>query len=248
MTLEIDLARVAEVTGRMRRHRVDVTAIGEQLARSAERMLLQAEAAPALRVAGDVADRLALAVVALERRAELAVQADAISASPSEAPVAGELRSFAGGSVLCSVIQLASPIPSRPSTSGVTGAIDAAGVARDASTLVDAARSGPSIAGRSMPAAAVAGAFADLALCRLRVGSGAPISTRTIVNDEGKQVYEGSRSDHKYLAANGEVLDSDPERRDRQMWRIEHSNENGFLMQPYPGFPAYEVNAPRRRP
>ena len=129
----------------------------------------------------------------------------------------------------------------------MTGTIDVAGVARDAVSLADtAATGGATIAGRGVPIAAITAAIADVLLCRLGVGSGASISTRKIVDEEGEEVYEGSRSRHKHQAANGEVLDPDPVRRDRQMWRVEHSNEHGFLMEPYPGYPAYEVNAPRR--
>ena len=242
MTLALDLERVAEVTTRLQRHRATTTAIGEHLTRLGERMHLAAEVASGVVVAERLADQIAFAATLLTRRAERARQAD--QAGPSD----DELRSFAGGTALCSAIQVVSPIPARPSTSGVTGAIDAAGVARDAGSLADTALGGASIAGRSVPIATIAAAIADILLCRLRVGSGAPISTRTTVDEDGKQIYEGSRSPHAFMVASGEPLDTDPERRDRQMWRVEHSNQNGFAMEPYPGFPAYEVNAPKPRP
>ena len=38
----------------------------------------------------------------------------------------------------------------------------------------------------------------------------------------------------------------DLERRDRQMWNAEHRNQEGYVTELYPGYPAYEVNAPRR--
>ena len=246
MTLEIDLERVVEVTARLRRHRATTTSIGEHLARLGERMHLEAEVAPGVVVAERLADQIAFADTLLTRRAEHAGHAD--QAGPADGSVAGdELRSFAGETALCSAIQVVSPIPARPSTSGVTGAIDAAGVARDVGSLADTALDGASIAGRSVPIATIAAAIADTLLCRLRVGSGAPISTRTTVDEDGKQIYEGSRSPHKFQTANGEPLDSDPVRRDRQMWRVEHRNQNGFETEPYPGFPAYEVNAPKPR-
>ena len=237
MTVELDPARVTAVTDRLGRHLGTVSALGHQLGELGRRIDLVVEVAPAVAVGERVVERLALARGLLVRRAEEAVAADD--------PAAGdELRSFAGGSVLCSAIQLASPIPSRPSTEGVTGAIDAAGVARDAASLASNAPS--TIAGRSVPMTTLAALLIDTALCRLRVGSGAPISTRTIVDEHGRQVYEGSRSQHKNQTDNGETLESDPVLRDRQMWRVEHSNQLGHLTELYPGYPAYEVNAPRR--
>ena len=247
MTLTIDLERVAAVTARLQRHRATTTAIGEHLARLGARMHLDAEVAPGVVVAERLTDQIGFAATLLTRRAEQARQAD--QTGPADTSVGGdELRSFAGGTALCSVIQVVSPIPARPSTSGVTGAIDAAGVARDVGSLADTAAGGAALAGRSAPIATIAAAIADTVLCRLGVGSGAPISTRTTVDADGKQIYEGSRSPHRFHTANGEPLDTDPERRDRQMWRVEHSNQNGLAMEPYPGFPAYEVNAPKRRP
>lgn len=240
MTLEIDLERVAEVTDRLRRHSATTAAIGEHLARMGHRMHLEAEVASGVAVAERLAEQIVFAAAMLTHRAEQASQADDASA------VGDELRSFAGGTALCSAIQVVSPIPARPSTSGVTGAIDAAGIARDVASLADTAVGGASIAARSVPIATIVSVFADTVLCRLRVGSGAPISTRTTVDEDGEQIYEGSQSQHKFLTANGEPLHSDPELRDRQMWRVEHSNQNGYLMQPYPGYPAYDVNAPSR--
>jgi hypothetical protein len=240
MTLEIDLERVGEVTTRLDRHRATVDAIRLHLTALGQRAHLTAEVAPAVAAGERLTDRLALTAVLLTRRAEQAGHAD----SRPDLPLGDELRSFAGGSVLCSAIQLASPIPARPSTSGVTGAIDAAGVVRDAASIVDAAPS--TVAGRAVPLATIAAAFADTVLCRLRVGSGAAISTRTIVDEHGQQVYEGSRSPHKHQVDTGEPLASDLERRDRQMWRVEHLNQLGHVTVPYPGYPAYEVNAPRR--
>ena len=242
MTLTIDLERVAAVTARLQRHRATTTAIGEHLARLGARMHLDAEVTPGVVVAERLTDQIGFAATLLTRRADQARQADQAGA------IDAELRSFAGGTALCSAIQVVSPIPARPSTSGVTGAIDAAGVARDIGSLADTAAGGAALAGRSAPIATIAAAIADTVLCRLRVGSGAPISTRTTVDEDGEQVYEGSRSPHQFMVDSGEPLDPDPVRRDRQMWRVEHRNQNGFETEPYPGFPAYEVNAPTPRP
>ena len=239
MTLEIDLRRVAEVTARLGRHRSTLETIRRDLDALGRRMQLEPEVAPATAAAERIADRLALAARFLERRAERASGADD---EPMDEPV-DRLRSFAGGSSLCSAIQLASPIPSRPSTSGTTGAIDAAGVARDAASLATAAPT--TIAGRAVPAATILAAITDTALCRLRVGSGAAISTRTTVDERGEQIYEGSRSSQKHMDDAGLPLAADLTRRDRQMWNAEHRNEQGYVMEPYPGYPAYEVNAPR---
>jgi hypothetical protein len=83
----------------------------------------------------------------------------------------------------------------------------------------------------------------DLGLCRLAVGSGYPIDTSRTVTEEGETVYAGSRSPSQpYMDRNGLPLDPDPRKRDEQMWRADHSVENGNWA-PYPGFPAYEVNA-----
>jgi hypothetical protein len=244
VTLEIDLERVADVTARLGRHRSFVTTVRDDLADLGRRMHLEAEVVPAVTVGDRLADQLALAVLLLTRQADQAMRADA---APVAAPVArDELRSFAGGSALCSAIQLASPIPSRPSTSGTTGAIDAVGLARDAASLADVAATAPAtVAGRAVPLATIAAALSDTLLCRLGVGSGAAISTRTIVDEEGEQVFEGSRSSHKNMDATGMTLDSNLVRRDLQMWNAEHRNEQGFVTEKYPGYPAYEVNAPR---
>lgn len=255
MTLEIDVGRVSAVTARLRSCRVVIESAHRHLLHLGPRTNLQAELAPATAVADRLMRHVDLATVLLTRLAERASAADlgavagSVSPSVSES-VSGSVPvtepiSFAGGTVLCSTIQLASPIPARPSTTGATGVIDVGGVAADAGELLGTAAQPVRIAGRAAPLASLAAAGADVALCRLRVGSGAPISTRTTVNDRGETVYEGSRSQHKYMGANGEVLDPDPVRRDRQMWRIEHRNEAGHLTEPYPGYPAYAVNAPR---
>ena len=56
-------------------------------------------------------------------------------------------------------------------------------------------------------------------------------------------MYEGSRSTQKFMDDNGLPLSPDPRQRDRQMWNAEHANEHGLVLEPYPGFPAYPVNA-----
>lgn len=239
MTVEVDLQRVAEVTARLVRHHATVGAMRDALEAAGRRMHLAAEVAPAVAAGDRATDRLALATLLLTRRAELAAQAD-------DAPPDGTLRSFAGGTALCSAIQLASPIPARPSTSGATGAIDAAGVAHDAASLAGTAAGPATVAARAVPVATLLAAFADTVLCRLAVGSGAGISTRTIVDEDGEQVYEGSRSQHKNQDDNGLPLDPDLKRRDLQMWNAEHRNKEGHVIEEYPGYPAYEVNAPRR--
>lgn len=235
MTLEIDPEHVAAVAARVRRHRVTVESVHDHLVAVGPRTHLTAEGTRAVAVAVDLADRLAVVVALLTRLVDRARQADR---------TAHELRSFAGGTVLCSAIQLASPVPARPSTTGATGVIDAGGIALDAGSLARTAATPVQLAGRSAPLVSIAATFADAVMCRLRVGSGAPISTRTTVDERGETVFEGSRSPHRYLAANGEVLDPDPVLRDRQMWRVEHSNAEGHLTEPYPGYPAYETNAP----
>lgn len=235
MTLEIDTERARVVATRLAAHRITVESIRDHLVAVGHRMHLPAETARPAAIADDLGRDLA----------EMAALLDALVAVSERADHApAELRSFAGGSVLCSAIQLASPVPARPSTSGATGVIDTGGIAMDAGSLAHTATGPVRIAGRGVPLASIVAAIADAVMCRLRVGSGAPISTRTTVNDRGQPVYEGSRSQHKYLAANGEVLDPDPVRRDRQMWRIEHRNEHGHLTEPYPGYPAYATNAP----
>lgn len=241
MTLEIDLERVAAVTTALGHHGIVVESVRRHLLHLSVRMDLHTALAPALAAADRSSNALATADVLLTRLAERARRAD-LGAEPGSYP---EPMSFAGGTVLCSAIQLASPVPARPSTSGATGVIDVGGIASDAGSLLGTASQPVRVAGRAAPLTSLGALAADTALCRLRVGSGAPISTATTVDDRGETVYEGSRSRHKYMAANGEVLDPDPVRRDRQMWRIEHSNEAGHLTEPYPGYPAYEVNAPR---
>lgn len=237
MTVAIDLERVGAVTAQLRRNRAVLTAIAEHLAGVGRRMHLDAEVAAGVAFAERVAGRLHLTDGLLTHLAEQARRAD------TDVPAGGH-RSFAGGSVLCSAIQLVSPIPSQPSTGGVTGAIDAAGVARDAAGIADAGSA--TIAGRSVPAAAVAAVLVDVALCRLGVGSGAGISTRKIVDEHGDEVYEGSRSDQPFMDEIALPLRAELEARDRQMWNAEHRNVGGYVTELYPGYPAYAVNAPRR--
>lgn len=235
MTLEIDPDRVAGVVARLRGSCSAVESVRDHLVGLGHRVHVADEMSRPAAVADGLAERLTLAAALLDRLVERSRQADV--AYP-------ELRSFAGGTVLCSAIQLGSPVPARPSTSGVTGVVDTGGVVLDAGSLARTAGAPVQLAGRSAPLVSIAATFADALMCRLRVGSGAPISTRTTVNDRGEPVYEGSRSRHRYLLSNGEVPDPDPVRRDRQMWRVEHSNAEGHLTEPYPGFPAYDVNAP----
>lgn len=237
MTLEIDLERVAEVTTRLRRHNALTESVHEHLAALGHRMGIEAEVAPVIAVTERLAGELAVTTGILIRAAEQAALADVHTAADTE------LRSFAGGSVLCSAIQLASPIPARPSTSGASGLIDAAGIAMDAGSLVGAAATPLHVAGRTAPVGSLVASVVDTLLCRLRVGSGAPISTRTTIDEDGRKIYEGSGSTQPYMTSDGLTLDPDPVRRDVQMWRAEHSNESGLLV-PYPGFPAYPVNAP----
>lgn len=235
MTLEIDLARVAAVTDRLRRHQATVTTIAEHLTGLGHRTGLVAEFAPATAAADRVVEQVGVAATLLTRRADAVRQADAEAATT---------RPFAGGTALCSIIQAASPIPSPPSTTGVTGAIDGIAVARDVISLADAAAGPATITGRLVPIATLAAAISDILLCRLGVGSGAAISTRKIVDDDGNEVYESSRSAHANVTDVGEPLDPDPRRRDRQVWNAEHRNDLGYVTEPYPGYPAYEVNAP----
>lgn len=167
--------------------------------------------------------------------------ADEPKAPESEWAYDQELRSFFSGSVVCSAIQVLSVLPSRPGTDLANGAISAGGIVRDAATvgvpIGTGAASGPGVI------AAAAATLADLGLCRLGVGSGAPIDTSRTVNDDGVEVYAGSRDPDQKHMTNGQTLDSDPRLRDVQMWKHEHSNQLGYLMEPYPGFPVYEVNA-----
>ncbi len=97
--------------------------------------------------------------------------ADEPEAPESEWAYDQELRSFFGGSVVCSAIQVLSVLPSRPGTDLANGAISAGGIVRDAATvgapIGTGAASGPGVI------AAVAATLVDLGLCRMGVGSGA---------------------------------------------------------------------------
>lgn len=153
----------------------------------------------------------------------------------------GELRGFLEGSAICSTIQVFSPIPSQPGSDPLNGSIAAIGVVRDIHglqnlrTVVSGAR--------AISPTTWAAAIADVALCRLGVGSGAAISVDRVLNEDGQMVYEGSRSPTQpYLDINGMLLSPDLEVRDRQMWNAEHKVSDG-TWEPYPGYPAYEVNA-----
>lgn len=145
--------------------------------------------------------------------------------------------------LVCSVIQFGSPIPSPQSTDPVEGTIDGLSTANTIRQLAqDGALLIPSTTARSVPLVSIFTGLVDLGLCRLGVGSGYPISTDQVVNEEGEVVYEGSNSHNKYMDANGVTLSPDPRERDRQMWNAEYNVDNGNW-KPYPGFPAFEVNA-----
>ncbi len=153
----------------------------------------------------------------------------------------GELRGFMEGSVICSTIQVFSPIPSQPGSDPINGSIAAIGVVRDIHGLQNL-RTVVSGARVISPSTWVA-AIADVALCRLGVGSGAAISVDRVLTENGDVVYEGSRSETQpYMDINGVPLSPDIEVRDRQMWNAEHKVSDG-TWEPYPGYPAYEVNA-----
>ena len=245
MTVEVDLERITEVVGRIVRHLATVESLRHHVDAIGRRTQLEGEVAPVLATADRLCERLTMASLLLTRRAQEALHADAHAESAGSSTHA-QLASFAGGSTLCSAIQVFSPIPSRPSTRGTTGAIDAAGVARDAASLA-ASAAAPTIAGRTVPLASIVAAVADVVLCRAGVGSGAPISTRKIVDEDGKEVFEGSRSSHAYVVDSGVTLSPDLVQRDRDMWNAEHAHsKSGLVLEPYPGYPAYEVNAPTR--
>lgn len=242
MTWELDPARVAEVTTRLRRHRDDVARIAGELAGVGRTTGLDGESGSpvtaAVQTAERVAEQLGFAATLLAERAEQVTAADRLAPDDTRS-------SLAGGTVVCSAIGLFSPIPARPSTSGATGVIDTTAMARDAAALVETAMSGSvTLAARTVPLVSIVAALADLALCHLGTGSGAAISTRRIVDEEGELVYEGSRSGHPFQDDTGAPLSPDLTVRDREMWNVEHRNELGYVTDPYPGYPAYEVNAP----
>jgi hypothetical protein len=152
-------------------------------------------------------------------------------------------RSLLGGSVICSAIQGFSPIPSPAPTDPSDIVASAPGVARQIRDQIADPAEAMYFGDRGAPVANVISRALDVVLCRLGVGSGARISTEVIVNDDGELVHEGSRGPFKYLT-NGVPLAPELRERDVQMWNYEHSNELGYVMEPYPGFPAYETNAP----
>jgi hypothetical protein len=167
----------------------------------------------------------------------------AIPEPPAEWAYDEPPRALLGGSFVCAGIQGFSPIPSPAPTTAVDATATAPGVARQIrNQLIDPAEA-MYVGARGVPVANVIAGALDVVLCRLGVGSGAPISTERTINDDGVPVYEGSRTAQKYLI-DGVPLHPDPRARDVQMWNHEHSNEHGYVMEPYPGFPAYETNAP----
>lgn len=150
---------------------------------------------------------------------------------------------FADGWI-CSVIQIGSPVPAPFSTDPFGASADAVGTADQ---IRDLAKNGsvliPSTAARSVPLLNIFVGAIDVGLCRLGVGSGYPIDTSRTVDDRGDEVYAGSRSPtQRNMDLNGLPLSPDPRQRDEQMWRAEHDGDPEPWA-PYPGFPAYEVNA-----
>lgn len=152
-------------------------------------------------------------------------------------------RALLGGSVVCSAIQGFSAIPSPAPTTPQDAAAASWGVAKQIRNHIADPAQAMYFGARKVPAVTVIASVLDVVLCRAGIGSGAPISTRQVVNDDGAMIYEGSRTDQRYLV-DGVPLHPDPRQRDVQMWNHEHSNELGYVMEPYPGFPAYEINAP----
>jgi hypothetical protein len=162
---------------------------------------------------------------------------------PPEWAYDAEPRSLLGGSAVCSAIQGFSAIPSPAPTTSRDAAAASWGVAKQVRDRIVNPAEAMYFGARKVPAGTIIASVLDVVLCRAGIGSGAPISTRQVVNDDGEIVYEGSRSDQKYLI-DGVPLHPDPRQRDVQMWNHEHSNELGYVIEPYPGFPAYETNAP----
>ena len=62
----------------------------------------------------------------------------------------------------------------------------------------------------------------------------------------GQEGFRNGAATATQLTQGAAKIDSNLAKRDREMWNAEHRNENGFVTEPYPGYPAYEVNAPRR--
>lgn len=145
---------------------------------------------------------------------------------------------FMPENVACTAIQAISLIPSRPDPSVVGGAAVAANAGMMGWTI---AKGGATPLKLLSPAGWAATA-ADLGLCRLELGSGAPISTRRVLDGSGTMVYEDSRSPTQpYMNTHGVPLSPDLEVRDEDRWRLEHQ---GAEWKPYPGYPAYPENAP----
>lgn len=158
--------------------------------------------------------------------------------SSTDGPAPGpddDFRSFAGDSWLCGVIQYNSILPSRPDSEldvyADTGKAiyDIGQTARTATTPLKI----------FSPSTYVA-TLADIGLCRLRVGSGAPISTNRVTTETGEVVYEDSQSQNPYQVKSGVPLHPDPKVRDEQVWYEEHRVENGnFEMYPEDQYPVY---------
>ncbi len=157
------------------------------------------------------------------------------ASNPDDVAPDDEWRSFAGDSWLCDAIQLGSILPSRPDNE-VEAYIDIIGTTHDAARTVSTATTPLEV---FSPANWI-GTFADISLCRLRVGSGAPISTNRVTLDTGEVVFEDSQSQNPYQVESGVPLSPDPRERDKQVWYAEHTLEDGNWA-PYPAdqYPVY---------
>lgn len=168
-----------------------------------------------------------------------------IDGSPGNPIVDRTYRSFAGGSIVCSAIQVFSPIPSRPSVDATGAAASGAALFRTGRSSINNMRAGFGAARVFNPGTWIAAA-ADVGLCRLRVGSADPISTDRVLDDSRTLVYETSRNEnHANVDPNAVTVHPTREGRDRIRWNNEHIGPGKDNL-PYPDdqFPVYPENGP----
>ncbi len=152
-----------------------------------------------------------------------------------EVPEDGEWRSVAGGTVICDLIQFGSVLPTRPDSDREI----AADTAKRVADGVDIARTATTPVKAFSPSTYLA-TLADIGLCRLRPGSGDPISSDRVLDDDGEMVYESSRSPTQpNMDSMGVTLHPDLTIRDKQVWQAEFPLGTPEY-RPYPGFPAYD--------
>lgn len=124
---------------------------------------------------------------------------------------------LSGRSAACDIIQTFSMLPAA-FTASPTGVVSAAGAASTWANILQQMTKVLKTGAKLPSAVLILGTIADLAFCRVIIGSGDPIDTRKTVNSSGQSVYTDSQTeDFAYQDACGVTLHPDKDIRKKQV-------------------------------